>query len=760
MKKLFTILTGIVFSITILVAQEAPPQAFSFKAVITKNGSPVVNKLVYLQISILQDYTNGPAVYMETFTPTSNELGQVDLEVGRGNVLIGDFSAIAWPEDEYFFKIEYTLKEKDPYQTLSITQLLSVPYSLYSGEAGNGFAKEYTPDEIRPVLNPADGSLNLGTPPDEWIKLNVSGMLRLSPNNKNFWGSTIVLDSRSRPGGEQYVIASLAEGASEGEGNFLIRKSDDWESTFIMDNQGNVGIGLGQASPNQQYKLDVNGNLNFSGELYKNGILFDTPVGFVTEYTEGEMRPVINLENGHITLGGAPDWWSKLRVDGGLGITPGPENSWGATFVLDARGQEGGLQYNISSLSAGSSEGAGKFQIADLAGNSKFIMDNGHIGINNLNPGYSLDVAGDINFSGTLLKNGEPFNIEDAVTLSGDQTIEGNKTFSNDITVNGLTVGKGRNAIFANMAIGEYALGGNNSGFGGNIAVGMEALVRNETGHSNTAVGVQALSFNTTGIQNTAIGVKVLELNREGANNVAVGVLSLYNNYDGDRNIAIGASALYNNYSGTVNTAIGTEALFSNTDGVNNTAIGFGALHDIKTGNANTAIGAFANVSGDNLSNATVIGWDARVSASNNFVFGNKQVVGWGFGVDPGSAAIRVGSSATNGNGATLTPSGVWTDASDISKKYNIEEINYGLGTVMSLHPVTYKLKGLDTQDIGFIAQEVKEVVPEIVYGADGEMTMSYGQLTSILVKAIQEQQLQIEGLNAIINQLMTNQVK
>jgi hypothetical protein len=73
MKKLFIILIGIFYSLTILVAQEAPPQAFSFKALITKNGSAVVDKMVYLQISILQNNTNGPAVYVETFTPTTNQ---------------------------------------------------------------------------------------------------------------------------------------------------------------------------------------------------------------------------------------------------------------------------------------------------------------------------------------------------------------------------------------------------------------------------------------------------------------------------------------------------------------------------------------------------------------------------------------------------------------------------------------------------------------------------------------------------------------
>lgn len=68
----------------------------------------------------------------------------------------------------------------------------------------------------------------------------------------------------------------------------------------------------------------------------------------------------------------------------------------------------------------------------------------------------------------------------------------------------------------------------------------------------------------------------------------------------------------------------------------------------------------------------------------------------------------------------------------------------------MKLRPVTYKLKGSDNQDIGFIAQEVKRIIPEIVYGEEGEMTLSYGQITSVLVKAIQDQQKQIDELKVL----------
>jgi hypothetical protein len=104
-------------------------------------------------------------------------------------------------------------------------------------------------------------------------------------------------------------------------------------------------------------------------------------------------------------------------------------------------------------------------------------------------------------------------------------------------------------------------------------------------------------------------------------------------------------------------------------------------------------------------------------------------------------------------NQGTLSSAGVWTDASDISIKKDIKDIEYGLDAVLKLKPRSYKMKQDDLEQIGFIAQEVEEVIKELVTTDNKDMKgLSYGQLTAVLTKAIQEQQAQIEELKAIIN--------
>ncbi|MFA9191387.1 hypothetical protein AAGV28_08410, partial [Flavobacterium sp. FZUC8N2.13] len=195
---------------------------------------------------------------------------------------------------------------------------------------------------------------------------------------------------------------------------------------------------------------------------------------------------------------------------------------------------------------------------------------------------------------------------ENVVDLTTAQTINGGKTFSSDIVVNGITVGKG---------IGYD-----------NTIIGNEGLLSNTTGDSNTAVGKSALHLNTTGRQNTANGLEALYSNTTGANNTALGQGVLRSNTTGGQNTSNGGVSLFSNTTGSKNTSSGYLTLFSNTIGDSNTAHGYRALFNNTTGTNNTAIGAEANVSSGELNNATAIGYAAVVSASNTIQLGNTTV--------------------------------------------------------------------------------------------------------------------------------------
>ena len=121
MKKIFTLLIGIVFSLTVLNAQEqvAPPQAFSYVATIMKGGTVVANKTVTLRISILLNNASGIAKYIEKFTAITNSTGQISIEIGHGVPQLGYFPEIDWSADKYFLQVEVDTKGGTNYVLIS-----------------------------------------------------------------------------------------------------------------------------------------------------------------------------------------------------------------------------------------------------------------------------------------------------------------------------------------------------------------------------------------------------------------------------------------------------------------------------------------------------------------------------------------------------------------------------------------------------------------------------------------------------------------
>lgn len=75
----------------------------------------------------------------------------------------------------------------------------------------------------------------------------------------------------------------------------------------------------------------------------------------------------------------------------------------------------------------------------------------------------------------------------------------------------------------------------------------------------------------------------------------------------------------------------------------------------------------------------------------------------------------------------------------------------------MKLHPVNYTWKDNDRKDLGFIAQEIREVLPELVMESKDSMNtllMNYQGVIPVLVKAIQEQQKIIDAQSVSIEKL------
>jgi len=124
-----------------------------------------------------------------------------------------------------------------------------------------------------------------------------------------------------------------------------------------------------------------------------------------------------------------------------------------------------------------------------------------------------------------------------------------------------------------------------------------------------------------------------------------------------------------------------------------------------------------------------------------------------------GSARFRSIGNAASAGALHYTANGTLTiNTSDIRLKENVEPLNNSLEKLLQLSGVTYNWIGQEEKRIGFIAQDVEKIIPELVFTNNNTEEKIKGihqdNLTAILVEAIKEQQKIIEELKVEITNL------
>ncbi|MEB3327590.1 MAG: tail fiber domain-containing protein [Synechococcus sp.] len=85
---------------------------------------------------------------------------------------------------------------------------------------------------------------------------------------------------------------------------------------------------------------------------------------------------------------------------------------------------------------------------------------------------------------------------------------------------------------------------------------------------------------------------------------------------------------------------------------------------------------------------------------------------------------------------------------SDARTKTNIQTITNALDTVLKLRGVSYTSTLEQADNIGVIAQEIQEVVPQVVrVNNQGYLSVSYGNIVGLLIEAIKELKAEINDV-------------
>jgi hypothetical protein len=157
-------------------------------------------------------------------------------------------------------------------------------------------------------------------------------------------------------------------------------------------------------------------------------------------------------------------------------------------------------------------------------------------------------------------------------------------------------------------------------------------------------------------------------------------------------------------------------------------------------GTPQLAIGSIGyGISGDN-------------SDVNSGIYIGDGVVGARWKIVHGSYHLNLhqnnGSGTYNYRGAFANNTGTYSSVSDKRLKKNIEPIQYGLKDVLKFKPVSYFMENqnedIDKKNLGFLAQDIEDIVPEIVNIQSSNdsnyiYSLQYSSIIPILIKAIQE---------------------
>ena len=154
------------------------PQRMSYQAVIRNaNNTLLSQQMIGVRISILQTDTAGPAVYIETHYTKTNLNGLMTLQIGGGLKFLGDFESINWSTGRYFVKTETDPDGGFDYRITGYSELLSVPYALYSANSNfdtTTIYKSLNKLEIQSIKNKNDIQINLDSLKSNVLQTQIS----------------------------------------------------------------------------------------------------------------------------------------------------------------------------------------------------------------------------------------------------------------------------------------------------------------------------------------------------------------------------------------------------------------------------------------------------------------------------------------------------------------------------------------------------------------------------------------------------------
>jgi hypothetical protein len=576
MKKLFFLMLGLALILDTGYSQA--PQSFKYQTVVRNStGDPIPDQVVKFRISILKGSESGMAIYSEIHSITTNDFGLATLNIGNGSAPSSNFSEIAWADDLWFLRTELDPAGGTAYQLMGTTQLLSVPFALYSNKTNTN------------------------------AKFVVKGTEELGPDSALF-------EVKDRNGltvfavYEDGAVLYVKDGAKGGRGGFSVGGRQPGKAYVIED--------ILQVTPDS-VRIYINDNT--LGKGGRGG------------FTVGGRTP--SKAPGHEFLRVTPDSVRiNLNPSSGKGASNGfivTQNNAGVSKDI-MRMSYLNTQINttdtVNYFMVGNTKNGVQANLIDLNTNNYFI---GHesgknivkvkAGLNFPDPAqYNLFIGYQAGKSATSAQNNLLFGYQSGMNLTSGV----NNIFQ------GYQAGYHTTGGAWNMLFGYQAGYSNVNGLS-NIFIGDMSGYNHVNGHNNLFLGKETGYYDTLSYNCVYLGSYAGNKTVNGNGNTYVGVSAGagISHIASEGNTYLGATAGFAN-SDSYNTFIGNEAGIYNQVGSRNVYIGYAAGRRTN-GSKNIIIGNKANykngATADNFTNVVAIGDSLTITSSNEVRLGNAS---------------------------------------------------------------------------------------------------------------------------------------
>lgn len=568
--------------------------------------------------------------------------------------------------------------------------------------------------------------------------------------------------------------------------SFINLANGFFQSAMILEGE-DVLIGGGlNIKPSARLDLRVNQNENVPALSLIQADIVNNPNAFVVNNLGSGLSMLINTpsrdvvvdRNGNLGVG-TTNPGAALEVSGQIKITGG---SPGQNKVLTSDGSGLATWESLGTLTTEPAGTNGQIQFnnnGNLGADIGLFWDNTfkRLGVNTTSPTEELEINGEIKITGgnpgvgkvltsdangrgtwqTVNASANPAGSNQQIQYNGGGFFAADGNFTFDSGTNTLSVvnstlsGTALNTtdVVASTIQGTTSVRSDGGFFDGNkhaLSLSGSSVFVGDTGlngSTNTFIGDDAGLNNTVGSGNVLIGSDAGRSLND-SNNTMIGTESGESTTSGDDNVFIGETAGQSNISGSNNTYIGTEA-GRNSTGRDNVFIGFRAGQN-ETGDDKLYI------SNSNTSIPLIYGDfdDDIVIIRNTLGVGKSDPL---YAVDLPNLSSFFGQGRAN----------AWTHYSSIRWKEKVETVKDPIQVLQQIRGVSFDWKQEygGGSSLGFVAEEVGEVLPELVdYEANGRdaESMNYMGLIPVLVEALKQQQATIEDLQSRLNAMEQKQ--